>query len=248
MGMRKLQKKPKIVQKYRREYTNEWLRLLRSSKFSYQVFRAVCTRDSSVAHGGRDDCRKHLSSKMHADFVKITFHKVCEYIAKKWPMKTKFLEHADAADVCKRKNKSFSSIEFLVDQFPKMFTQEETESLETEFNRFQFESFSFSNSDRIDETWSEISKITDSSGMKKYPSLSKLMTTVLIPHSSYPTERIFSLEWKNKTEFRANMNTEPLSAPLVDKIQLISKKKYSHQATFTKQQLQDAKQATRLYN
>ncbi|KAJ8898055.1 hypothetical protein PR048_003415 [Dryococelus australis] len=44
------------------------------------------------------------------------------------------------------------------------------------------------------------------------------------------------------------MNTELLSALLVHKMQLISKKKYCHQATFTKQQLRDAKRATRLYN
>ncbi|KAJ8892447.1 hypothetical protein PR048_005027 [Dryococelus australis] len=153
----------------------------------------------------------------------------------RWPVKTKFLEHAEVANVCKRENRSFSSIEFLVYQFPKVLTQEETESLETEFSRFQFESFSFSNSDRINEIWFEISKITDSSGMKMYPSLSKLMMTViLIPHSNSPTERIFSL-------FRAIMNTELLSALLVHKMQLISKNKYCHQATFTKQQLRDAK-------
>ncbi|KAJ8883547.1 hypothetical protein PR048_015391 [Dryococelus australis] len=175
----------------------------------------------------------------YADFTQ----RVCEYIAKKWPVKTKFLEHAGKKKK-KKKKKVFPFIKFLVDQFPKVLTQEETES----FSRFQL-SFSFSNSDRIDEKWFEISKITDSSGIKKYSPLSKLMMTVLlIPHSNSPTKRIFSLVKKNKTEFRANMNTELLSALLVHKMLLISKKKYCHQATFTKQQLRDAKQATRLYN
>lgn len=181
--------------------------------------------------------------------VRTFYTRICEYIAKKWPVKTQFLEHIEVADVCKRKEKSFSSIEFLVDQFPKLLTEDETESLETEFSRYQFDSFSSCNSDRVDEIWFKISKLTDSSGMKKYSSLSKLMMAVLlIPHSNSPTERIFSLVRKNKTEFRANMNTELLSALLVHKMQLISQKKLCHQVTFSKQQLQEAKRATRLQN
>ncbi|KAJ8887771.1 hypothetical protein PR048_013989 [Dryococelus australis] len=55
--------KLKVVQKFREEYKNEC--------HHCHVFSAVCIHDFSVAHWGRDDCRKHISSQMHIDFVKL---------------------------------------------------------------------------------------------------------------------------------------------------------------------------------
>lgn len=213
----------------------------------------------------KNDCELVIGAKTRAYLKEISLHedrlkmffadvrsfytKTCDYIVKKWPVQEQFLEHAEVADVFKRRNKNFSSVEYMVDQFPKVLTEKETESLETEFSRFQFDSFSFNIKDRADKIWFEIAKTTDASGIIKYPSLSKLiMAVLLIPQSNSPTERVFSLVRKNKTEFRANMNTELLSSLLIQKMQMISKKNLCYQTSFTKQQLQVAKRATTLYN
>lgn len=60
-------KKQRITQKFEEEYSKEWPCLLRSLESDSSVFCSVCSRDFSVAHGGSDDCRKHVISKIHAD-------------------------------------------------------------------------------------------------------------------------------------------------------------------------------------
>lgn len=58
-------KKLKIVQKFRHEYTVEWPSIIQSSKSTEYAFCTVCSRDFSIAHGGRNDCRKHIDTKLH---------------------------------------------------------------------------------------------------------------------------------------------------------------------------------------
>ncbi|KAJ8868818.1 hypothetical protein PR048_030359 [Dryococelus australis] len=65
----KITKRLKVFQKFCDEYTKEWPCLLCSSLS--RVFCSVCGRDFSVAHGGRDDCRKHVSSTINNDFVEL---------------------------------------------------------------------------------------------------------------------------------------------------------------------------------
>lgn len=48
--------------------------------------------------------------------------------------------------------------------------------------------------DHIDDTWTEISKLTDENGAKMFNHLPAMMLNVMtIPHSSAHCERIFSL-------------------------------------------------------
>ena len=59
-------KKLKVVQKFRHEYTVECMPcIIQSSKSTEYAFCIVCSRDFSIAHGRRDDCRKHLKTKLH---------------------------------------------------------------------------------------------------------------------------------------------------------------------------------------
>lgn len=64
-------KKSTIVQKYRENYSSEWPCFSSSSISVSHVFCNICSCDFSVAHGGRDDCRRHFESKKHKDYAKV---------------------------------------------------------------------------------------------------------------------------------------------------------------------------------
>ena len=60
------QKKGKIQQTNKTNYTETWPVLTASKKRGVQfVHCCVCDVDFSIAHGGRDDCRRHVASKKH---------------------------------------------------------------------------------------------------------------------------------------------------------------------------------------
>lgn len=61
----------KVLQKYRDGYTKEWPCLVPSKISENHVFCEVCSCDFVVAHGGRDDCRRHVESKKHKDHGKV---------------------------------------------------------------------------------------------------------------------------------------------------------------------------------
>ncbi|KAJ8868817.1 hypothetical protein PR048_030358 [Dryococelus australis] len=97
---------------------------------------------------------------------------------------------------------------------------------------------------KADKIWFKISKTTDASGIKKYHSLSKLITTVLvIPKSNSPTGRVFSLARKNKTEFRANTNTALIKFSVNPENVDDFKEKILLSNTFTKQQTASCKKS-----
>lgn len=63
-------KKVKVQQRYRVEYSQTWPCLIASQLSDYHVFCSVCRSDFSIAHGGRDDCRRHIESKKHETYAK----------------------------------------------------------------------------------------------------------------------------------------------------------------------------------
>ncbi|KAJ8872880.1 hypothetical protein PR048_026496 [Dryococelus australis] len=252
MGMRKLQKSLRLCRN-----TEENIQMSGRVYYDLRSLRLTCYVPCAFviflfAHEGRDDCREHVRSKMHANFVKklaifqpliLTIHeshdntgegifKVLDGELRKREIPWENCEGFSCDNASTMTGVSKAVISFLSKVNENIHVQGcachlvhlaaqkgcgGLENVNVE-HRSQSEYFSFSNRDRIDEIWFEVSKITGSSGMIKYPSLTKLMITVLIPHSNSPPERIFSL------------------------------KKYCYQATFTKHQLPDAKRATGLYN
>lgn len=64
-------KKSKVVQKFRDSYTKEWPCLVTSKMSENHVYCEVCSCDFVIAHGGRDDCRRHIESKKHQDYGKV---------------------------------------------------------------------------------------------------------------------------------------------------------------------------------
>ena len=58
----------KWSQKYKDEYAETWPFISSSRKRIYYAHCNTCNADISIEHGGRDDIRRHLASKKHADF------------------------------------------------------------------------------------------------------------------------------------------------------------------------------------
>nr|XP_015930873.1 uncharacterized protein LOC107457258 [Parasteatoda tepidariorum] len=64
-------KKAKVTQRYRDAYSVEWPCFIKSKVSEGHVFCTVCSTDFMIAHGGRDDCRRHFQSKKHRDLSKL---------------------------------------------------------------------------------------------------------------------------------------------------------------------------------
>lgn len=65
--------------------------------------------------------------------------------------------------------------------------------------------------DQVDSAWVEISKLTDTESVPRFPNLPKVMLSILtIPYSNASCERIFSWVRKNKTHQRSSMTAETL--------------------------------------
>jgi hypothetical protein len=58
-------KKLKALQRYRDAYREKWPCLMRSTKGEEYVHCNFCNLDFSCAHGGRNDCRRHVDSARH---------------------------------------------------------------------------------------------------------------------------------------------------------------------------------------
>ena len=64
-------KKRRTLQKLIPEYTNLWPVLKPSNIGDNHAFCEVCKTDFSISHGGRDDCRRHVSIKKNVEIAKL---------------------------------------------------------------------------------------------------------------------------------------------------------------------------------
>lgn len=94
-----------------------------------------------------------------------------------------------------------------------MKSSQQLDQLEEEFLTYQVDDLPKEVIDcpNVDQQWHLIGQLKDLNMNTKYPSLSRLMTAVLlIFHSNADCERVFSFVTKAKTKFRASMSTETL--------------------------------------
>lgn len=63
--MEPAKKKPRVVQKFKSDYSIMWPFVKASRVSENHAFCSTCAVDFSIAHGGRDDVRKHVRSKKH---------------------------------------------------------------------------------------------------------------------------------------------------------------------------------------
>lgn len=179
------------------------------------------------------------------------FVTACDYIIKKFPVKSEILKHAEVANLRKIEYASFVSLKYFVNLFP--FTlkigenecqDEAMDALEKEFCCLQLEDLSVitEKHQRIDVQWGEVGKLRGADGVLKFPRLASVIQSILlIPHSNAECERIFSLVKKNRTEFRSLMSNETLESLLVLKTQ---NPKPCFQQKFSEETLRNAKKAT----
>lgn len=64
-------KRPKASQSFLKKYHEEWACLTSSQKGPEFAFCTICRCDFNLAHGGRDDCRRHVGSKKHGEYSKL---------------------------------------------------------------------------------------------------------------------------------------------------------------------------------
>ena len=64
-------KKKKWLTKFKLSYVSEFPCLEKSPKGPYFAHCKVCVSDFNISHGGRDDCKKHVETKKHADMGKL---------------------------------------------------------------------------------------------------------------------------------------------------------------------------------
>ena len=94
----------------------------------------------------------------------------------------------------------------------------------------------------VDQAWAKIGRIPDGEGQPKYSILANIMKGLaVIPHSNASSERVFSLVRKNKTEARASMSRELLSAIIGQKTRMISRGQVCHTVELDKALLTKAK-------
>jgi hypothetical protein len=64
-------KKVAYKQQFRPTYNQKWPSLGSSQKGKHHAFCSVCKVDIAIAHGGADDCRRHVNCKKHKDLAEI---------------------------------------------------------------------------------------------------------------------------------------------------------------------------------
>ena len=84
-----------------------------------------------------------------------------------------------------------------------------------------------------------------SGGKEIFSNLSKAMLGILVIfHSNADCERVFSLVTKNKTQYRASLSTDMLSALVTRKVSMATKGSVCHMEVFNDNLLRKAKSAT----
>jgi hypothetical protein len=155
----------------------------------------------------------------------------------------------------------FASVKFFADtlNFDMLMKSHECDTraalldkLQIEFLQYQVDSLpdTVVLSERIDTAWHEVSKIVDSAtGKPKYRLLASVVKAILtINHSNADCERFFSTVRKNKTDFRASLNTTTLNNILVHKTAMDAKSDYCHTVNHSDKLQQKAKSATYIAN
>ena len=118
---------------------------------------------------------------------------------------------------------SANEITALATKFPNIIAHDELGQLDEEWRQLQFmdpadlPEFNGRRKD-VAAFWGSISRMVDTSDNKRYPTLSKLMKSMLsLPHSNADVKRIFSLVVLVKTKHRNKLKTSTLDAILTAK-------------------------------
>ncbi len=178
--------------------------------------------------------------------VRKFFSSAADYMVSKYPFGDELLKHAVVADIAKRQFVKFCSLRFFICRFPSVLTEEVTvDQVEDEFRMYQTTSFDDSIlNKRIDEAWRDIG-LLKRGGKEIFSKLSVVMLGILVIfHSNADCERVFSLVTKNKTQYRASLSTDMISALVTRKVSMAAKGTVCHMESFSDALLKKAKSAS----
>jgi hAT family C-terminal dimerisation region len=182
------------------------------------------------------------------------------YVVKTFPFNDMYLMHAKFVNFDNRLTATFDSVEFFVKKFPKVldFSENDMDLLLEQFREYQLME------DLNDEVISKVTvveKFPDGSKREfvrmdmvwglcirqKLPLLFKVALVVfLLPHSNAEEERVFSMVRKNKTDFRASLQSDgTLSSILTVKL---NNKEAAHKFEPSKDLVEKSKKVTWEYN
>lgn len=148
--------------------------------------------------------------------------------------------------IANRQTAKFSSLNFFMARFPCMIPEGASADLvEDEFRLYQSTTFEQSLVNmRTDQIWREIGTMRRV-GSLVYFHLSALMLGILVIfHCNADCERIFSLVSMNKTQYRASLNTDMLSALITKKVSMIARGTVCHRQVYPDALLCKAKSAS----
>ena len=181
--------------------------------------------------------------------VRNLYAAACSYIINKFPLNCELLSCAEVADISLRKTRSFSNIEYFVENYPCLLGDvSKCDALQLEYLKYQMNTLPSeidSGKIRIDIAWNKIGQIKGTDVNPKYPLLTNVMKGILvIPHSNAESKRAFSSMRKTKTEFRPNLSDQQLSALVVEKFRMFSSRVVCYVQTFSEELQRKAESAT----
>ncbi|VDI64010.1 Hypothetical predicted protein [Mytilus galloprovincialis] len=115
----------KSCQKFRDCYRETFPSLGVSKKGPTFVYCFICERDFSCAHGGKDDCRRHVMTKSHVEYNKLksTQRPISSFIKSTELEKSRAVTKAEAAmcQIIANQNLSLASADMFTKNFKLMF-------------------------------------------------------------------------------------------------------------------------------
>lgn len=143
------------------------------------------------------------------------FIELVDYLKTRLPLSDPLLQHAEVADVDLQDSASLQSIRFFLSRFPCLLPPgADADTVLQQFTEYQGTDVSKVKAEREDETWFNISKLTEND--VNFQALSLVMRGILtIPHGSAHCERIFSCVRKIKKPERSCLGNDTLESILI---------------------------------
>lgn len=173
------------------------------------------------------DIKDEMKSFLH--HVQLFYIEAAKQIKQRFPIDDDILKCLNILNPDTINSTSASTVVGLAKKFPNIVSDNELERIDSEWREIQFmeprELPSSSSEHRRDVVafWGTINQMTDTSGEYRFPTVSRLMTSLLsLPHSNAEVERIFSQVALTKTKLRNSLKSSTLDSILVSKQSLPS--------------------------
>lgn len=156
--------------------------------------------------------------------VQLFYIEAAKQIKMRFPINDPILKSLTVLNPSTINSNSSQEVISLARSFPNIINDAELQSLDDEWREIQYldpndlPSCSATTAIDVDSFWGSVSKMTNTSGERRFPTVSKLMTSLLsLPHSNADVERIFSQVVLIKTKTRNCLKASTLDAIVMTK-------------------------------